>query len=123
MLIAANHDKPEKAPDEITLSEGMYARAVDLIFVLAFKGAKRLLEISPDQTQMLKRLAVEFMAAPESERGEIMETIVEIMLPDDRIGGIGKPPEFGADVTKRVQRSREYVGGQIKFFRESGVPP
>ena len=119
MLQAANSETPpDKAPDA-ALGKDNYTLAVEALFVFALKGAKRLLEISPNETQLLKQLAVDFMSAPETERGEIMETILEIMLPDDRVGGIGDAPHFDAGIVERVKATREYIGGQIKSFRES----
>lgn len=93
--------------------------AVEAIFGFALKGARRLVQLSEDEIRTLKKLAVAFMNVPEGERPEIMETMLEIVLPDDTIGGVEDEHHTSAEVRAKVDACRKYVGTQIKKHREA----
>jgi DNA-binding XRE family transcriptional regulator len=92
---------------------------VEGLFGFFLKGAKRLVSLAPDDLKRLKRLAAEFMGSPEHERPEILQSIVELLLPDEHIGGVDStPPEIEPARREKLDRSRQYIGSQIKLHRE-----
>lgn len=93
---------------------------IDVLFAFVVKGARRLLQLNPDELKLLKSLFVAFADAGEEERPEILETMLEIILPEDRIGGVAKGLRApSADLQERLLSSRRYIGEQIKKRRES----
>ena len=92
---------------------------MEAVFGFLMRGAKRLLELNPRETEILKRLAVAFMSASESERPEILETMLEVAWPADHIGGLGGGDKPSSDVRQRVRVARAFIGKQIKECREN----
>lgn len=93
--------------------------AAEACITFALKSAKRLVQLSADEIDSLKRLAVAFTQAPDSERPEIIEAIVELVLPDDAIGSLEKRRPIDNGARERVNASRRFVGEQIRRYREA----
>jgi HTH-type transcriptional regulator/antitoxin HipB len=115
LTMPANAMKPAQKSGEANM-----VLFVEAFFGFMVKGAKRLLEISPEDLALLKKLGVTFMTSPETERPEIMQTMLEIALPDEQVGPlIDGERRFAPSTRRRVKASREYIGNQIRKYRES----
>jgi DNA-binding XRE family transcriptional regulator len=90
----------------------------EAVFTFAIKGAKRLLQLSAVDTDLLKRLVVEFASAPENKKPEIMETVLEVLFPDDHVGGVASHSAPDPEVRRKVDSSRLYIARQIRQRRD-----
>lgn len=100
------------------------ARSASLIFEAVFsftvKAAKRLVQLPPSELETLKKLFVAFLNADDSEKPEILETMLEMVLPDERIGGVSEPSGVANEsVRAKVDSARRYIGDQIRKHREA----
>jgi hypothetical protein len=84
-----------------------------LAFVV--RGAHRLVELHKDKEQMeiLERLMVECATADKSHQPEIIETVLEILLPDDFIGGVKTDSKLPAEAAEQAESWRLGVGDSI----------
>jgi ribosome-binding protein aMBF1 (putative translation factor) len=112
-----------QAVEKCTSSEGQRQQVsivVEGFFALILKGAQRLLGMPQERMRVLKRLAVEFGTSPQSERLEIVETMMELILPDETIGNVGdSPPAEDPQLRARVTKMRQIIGSQIRKHREA----
>lgn len=100
--------------------EKNWSVVVEGLFGFFLKGARRLVSLAPDDLKRLKRLAAEFMGSPEQERPEILQSIVELLLPDEHVGGIDtSPPPIDPERREKLDKSRRYIGSQIRLHREA----
>jgi DNA-binding XRE family transcriptional regulator len=83
-----------------------------------FKAAQRLVQLNPTEYGLLKKLAGELARGPEEKRGEILETIVEVIFPEDIVGGVARAVPEDPETRNRVNAARRYVGQQIHARRE-----
>lgn len=111
--------KTETAATDRPSQNDLVSVMVEGLFGFLLKGAKRLSQMAPGEMQRLKRLGVEFMEAPEHERPEILRTFVEVLLPEDHVGGVEESPrKDDPAVRAKLDDTRRYMGGQIKLYRE-----
>jgi len=90
------------------------------LFQLLLKGAQRLVNLNEEGKDSLMQLAMLLPKADEKEKGEIFETMVELLFPEDHIGGVSKTASItDRDAAARVEKCREQIGKQIKELRES----
>lgn len=93
---------------------------VDGILGVTLKMAKRLLELNQSEMAIMKRLFVELMGSPpEHARIEIIQTIVELAVPDESVGNLSSNRKSNPEARQRVRTAREYIGIQIRKCRES----
>ena len=91
---------------------------VEGLFAFVVKGAKRIVQLSKRELGTLKELAVTFAEAPEEERTEILETILEVLLPEERIGGISDGEEVSKEARDKVDGCRLFIGDKIRKSRQ-----
>jgi DNA-binding transcriptional regulator YiaG len=97
------------APNITVLVEGLFSFVV--------KGARRVVQLSDQDLVTLKRLMVAFANAKETARGEIMETIFELVLPEDMIGDVAASEPKGGKANEAAP-SHVFVGGEIRKRRK-----
>jgi DNA-binding XRE family transcriptional regulator len=91
----------------------------EAVFTFAIKGAKRLLQLNSVDTDLLKRLVVEFASAPENKKPEIMETVLEVLFPDDHVGGVAAHSNPDPEVRRKVDSARLFIARQIRQRRDA----
>ena len=89
------------------------------LFNYVVRGAKRIVQLSEDDLSTLRELWVMIPAADDKGKIEITETILEILFPTDHIGGTAEERRSDTKSANKVSSCREFVGRQIKQFREN----
>ena len=104
------HDRDCQSPD--------VAQLVRYTFEVLQKVAQRIANLTDAQREVIVGLLLQMKDASERERREIVDAIVEVILPEDTIGGIAKKPLDSS--SEHFQRMREYqkrIGMEVRKLR------
>lgn len=97
-----------------------FASIVRRGFAFVQRAAQRLVALREEEWAMLERSMLQMKEASEDERLEIIETMLEIVLPDVLIGGVVNPerlrPSEGKDTELQYRRR---IGEQIRQRRRA----
>ena len=119
MSTAAVSTVPKKTGTNGCTGECKSIEAImEAVFAFIFKGAHRVVQMNASEFGLLKRLGVEFTIAPEDKRAEILETMLEVLIPDDYVGGIAEIKPENREVRARVNSARKFIGQQICMRRK-----
>lgn len=81
--------------------------------------ARRLVKMSHTDRGRMEVLLLQLFSAGEEERAEIIDTLVEIILPDQSIGGLLEEKNVASrEAVKKEAESRAFIGKQIREHRE-----
>jgi ribosome-binding protein aMBF1 (putative translation factor) len=83
------------------------------------RGAKRLVQLSKREWETLERLAVQLKDASEVERTEIIETMLEVVFPDDTIGGVASRSRIDRKTQIKVREYQKSIGTVIRQRRKA----
>jgi DNA-binding XRE family transcriptional regulator len=106
-----SHD--EKRRDENTDITAVVAG----MFSFVVRVAKRIANSTEEELSTLKELATLFPKASETERVEIVETMMEHIFPQDHIGGIAPRRLGDGSGSETTKKCREAIGRRIAQFR------
>lgn len=95
-----------------------FSMIVKAAFLFIQKGARRLVKLSKTEWERLENLAVQLKDASEEERLEIVETILEVVLPEDLVGGVGHS-KVDAATKRRVLAFQQSIGSEIRKQRKA----
>jgi DNA-binding transcriptional regulator YiaG len=95
-----------------------FSAIVKAAFLFVQKGARRLVKLSKPEWERLENLAVQLKDANEEERLEIVETILEVVLPEDLIGGVGHS-KADAATKRKVMAFQQSIGSEIRKRRKA----
>lgn len=100
------------------LAEFPFPLLVRSLFGFLQKSAKRILDLSKDEWEMLEKLAVQLKDADEQERLEILETMTEVAFPQEAIGGVAIGSGIDQATQQKVQDYQRSIGLAIKDARK-----
>lgn len=91
---------------------------MEAVFAFVVRGARRIAHLPAEELETLKRLGIAYAHASDKQRGEIMETIVEMVLPDDFVGGVAEKQQPSKETVDKVESWRLKIGDAIRKARE-----